>query len=293
MRAHGELVAAGFEVIRLTAPPGASTAGLLASATHGANAVAALGVTERGDLAWVWAPDPEASEPSPESVESPREPHASSAATLAIRAVELLRARITAAPSPPAAAPSPPPPPPQALPPSAPDPGPRIELAVGLASRFAFDGLGTALGPQLSAGVATASGWLARARFVGSLASETDAAAGHVDVREELGLLELGLGRHLDAVPLRLAVALGLGFAHTAVSGAPVAPLVPREDDGWAALGELTGEASFYPTDMAFVSLDGALLLAAPRTTVALGGEELGTLGRPSLLLGARAGLSF
>jgi hypothetical protein len=295
VRAQGELVAAGFEVVPVTAAAGVAPEGMLARASREAGAVAALGVAEAGHVAWVWAPDPETSAPSLEAIECRGEPAASSAATLAIRAVELLRVRLQAASEPPAQPAQPAERPGANVPVSIePHEAPRLELAVGFAARFAWGGLEPSFGPQLSAGLATASGWLARVRFLGPLRGDTAASSGgQVAVEEALGLLEAGRGLRLDALPMKLVAALGLGVAHTTVEGAPALPLEPRRDDAWAALGALTAEVSYYPTDFAFVSLDGALLLSAPRLNVALAGETLGTLGRPSLTLGARAGVSF
>lgn len=296
VRARGELTAAGFEVLLVTTgdPPGET---LLATASRDANAYAAISVSEGGMSTWVWAPGPGAAPARLRAVEPRSGTDAGTPTALAIRTVELLRASLAVAPPPAPAAPppaaSPPARPPAPLAPSEPR-GLRVTLGFGLASLVSLDGLAPSYGPELRVGFATEGGLFGRAQIAGPLLGQNRQASGaHVEVQEELGRLEVGYLHRFDGAPIGLSVAAGLGVLHASVEGAPAPPLLPHEDDAWTGLASLGGGLSVFPTETFFLALDAAVVVTAPQLRVALGGETVGTLGGPSVLLDASLGLTF
>ncbi|WP_437818485.1 hypothetical protein [Sorangium sp. So ce1078] len=164
-------------------------------------------------------------------------------------------------------------------------------VEAGLAALLSAGGIGPALGPALrlsygagagSGGGALPAGLAARLTFAGpALGPALEGALGTVSVRQEMALLEavwaLETGTAVSPV-----LSAGVGGFHLFISGDPLPPLRSATGEVWSIAATLGGGAGLRLTERAALLLDVHAVFAEPRAVVTLGGERLGTAGRPT-----------
>jgi len=297
-RLQGELLALGVSVAIIDGPqrPDGDTAavrGWLAQAARerGLDAFIAVVGDSEPAAADVWICEP-SSPPRLSRVEL--EPTADDrAATLAIRAIEVLRSNFVALDLARDARPSAKPPAaeplhePQVLPrePFAP-----LGLEAGATALTSFGNVGPALLPLARADwaldrwvslQATAAGFGTRPRL--------ETRAGHVDVARELGLLGVCLcdpstrGIH----PL---FALSAGALRTALDAQADTPNLGHHVERWAVLVDAAVGARLGLARRFYLTIAGHLELAEPYVAIHVLDAVVATTGRPNLLLTLTAG---
>ncbi|WP_437626163.1 hypothetical protein [Sorangium sp. So ce1151] len=167
-----------------------------------------------------------------------------------------------------------------------------IGVEAGLTVLQSAGGIGPALGPALrlsygggaASGGALPAGLAARLTFAGPTLAPAlgDARAlGTVSVRQEMALLEavwaLETGGAVSPV-----LSAGVGGFHLFVSGDPLPPLRSATGEVWSVAAALGAGAGLRVTERAALLLDAHAIFAEPRAVVTLGGERLGTAGRPT-----------
>ncbi|WP_437666169.1 hypothetical protein [Sorangium sp. So ce1182] len=167
-----------------------------------------------------------------------------------------------------------------------------IGVEVGLTALQSAGGIGPALGPALrlsygggaAGGGVLPAGLAARLTFAGPTLAPAlgDARAlGTVSVRQEMALLEavwaLETGGAVSPV-----LSAGVGGFHLFVSGDPLPPLRSATGEVWSVAAALGAGAGLRVTERAALLLDAHAIFAEPRAVVTLGGERLGTAGRPT-----------
>ncbi|WP_437592960.1 hypothetical protein [Sorangium sp. So ce1000] len=307
-RLRAELGAAGFEVVRVVrAPEGDVRAELERAAKEaGAFAAAAIVRSPAGATADLWIVDRVTKKTVVRAVEASG---AAAPSVMAVRAVELLQASLLEAslqePRGRAADEG------AAAVPNdvrrwmapvhrragmTPAPGRAGMLAgvgveVGLAALLSADGVGPALGPALrlsygggadGLGGALPAGLAARLTLAGpALGPALDGALGTVSIRQEMAFLEavwaLDTGGALSPV-----LSAGVGGIHLFVSGDPLPPLRSATGEVWSVAAALGAGAGLRLTERAALLVDAHAIFAEPRAVVTLGGERLGTAGRPT-----------
>ncbi|MGK3964555.1 hypothetical protein WMF38_10305 [Sorangium sp. So ce118] len=167
-----------------------------------------------------------------------------------------------------------------------------IGVEAGLAALQSTGGIGPALGPALrlsygggaAGGGVLPAGLAARLTFAGPTLAPAlgDARAlGTVSVRQEMALLEavwaLETGGAVSPV-----LSAGVGGFHLFISGDPLPPLRSATGEVWSIAAALGAGAGLRVTERAALLLDAHAIFAEPRAVVTLGGERLGSAGRPT-----------
>ncbi len=286
-RIRGELVADGFEVSVVDAPPGATPASLFARNNQPAHAAASLGLFLRADAqaAEVWVVDRLTGKTVMRRIELTTTPAADVPEVLARRSVELLRASlleilVETRNEPPAS------------------PGPRKD-----ASRWASRALeaprsrwGIEAGGQMLAGFGgldVAVMPVVRARFapdrrlamrlsLSGLGTQpiVETPAGRATVSQELALLEL-IGELAPESWLRPSVSLGAGTYHIAVDGSANWPYAGSSDDRFVFAADAGGGLALSLTSALWLSLEGHGILLAPYPVIRFLGVDAATVGNP------------
>ncbi len=296
VRIHGELVSAGFGVESADGPAVESTDGESRSwleqlaARRGADAVIAVMGDKSPDSVEVWVVDKVTGKSVVRHV--PFRPlSAKGPETLAIQAVELLRASfleidLTSNARPSEVKPAPPPTvvhfvemeqrAKQAE---------RFGVEVGGAASMSLDGVGPAVMPVVRFAWAARPWFIAHATVagMGSRPSvRTSAASAQVD--QEFALLGASYCFRVDT-RLRPFVSLSAGVLHTAVEGRADWPLQAQHAGQWSFLldGGIGAEAPLR--ERFYLSLAARAQVADPYPAVRLAGAVVATAERPSILL--------
>ncbi|XYI01556.1 hypothetical protein ACMHYB_18105 [Sorangium sp. So ce1128] len=166
-----------------------------------------------------------------------------------------------------------------------------IGVEAGLTALQSTGGIGPALGPALrlsygggaAGGGVLPAGLAARLTFAGpTLAPALEGALGTVSVRQEMALLEavwaLETGGAVSPV-----LSAGVGGFHLFISGDPLPPLRSATGEVWSVAAAFGAGAGLRVTERAALLLDAHAIFAEPRAVVTLGGERLGSAGRPTL----------
>ncbi|WP_437727708.1 hypothetical protein [Sorangium sp. So ce861] len=162
-------------------------------------------------------------------------------------------------------------------------------VQAGLAALLSAGGIGPALGPALrlsygagAGGGALPAGLAARLTFAGpALGPALEGALGAVSVRQEMALLEAVWAPETGAA-ISPVLSAGVGGVHLFIAGDPLPPLRSATGEVWSIAASLGGGAGLRLTDRAALLLDAHAIFAEPRAVVTLGGERLGTAGRPT-----------
>ncbi len=287
-RLAAELKAAGFSVVRAERRGSELRASLeQAVEESGAAAAIAIETTRRGAGVEVWVTDRATGKLSVRPVERLRE----TPATLAIRAVELLRASLLELAHP---APS------QTLPaPSAaaatltsPVEGPRHRFAVeaGVATLLAVDPVLPAVAPELRLLYTSPLGLGARLTFIGPSAGPAlEGVLGEAELRQVVATVDATFQLEI-AAPLSFRLGAGLGLFHVEADGVLRDRARERGGSSSALLTELGAGLALTAHRHVAIHLDVLAAAAFPRITIEMGDERVGRLGRP--LLGSTLGVA-
>jgi hypothetical protein len=286
-RIRGELVADGFEVSVVDAPPGADVLSVLARAEQQTSAAATLGRFLHADakVAEVWVVDRLTRKTVMRSIEMPSSPAESAPEVLARRSVELLRASlleilVDARDEP------------------VPRPGPRAD-----ASRWASKAIspqpsrwGIEGGAQVLAGfggVSAAVMPVGRLRFtfherlaarlsLSALGTQPriEAPTGSATVSQKLGLLEL-VGEIAPRSSVMPSISLGAGAYHIGVDGTASWPYSGSSDDRIVFAGDAGLGLALSLTSSLALSLEGHAILLTPYPVVRFLGVDTADVGNP------------
>jgi hypothetical protein len=280
-RLGAELRAAGFDVIREPDAAGAIASFSLARAPGGGAAVD-VSLTDRLTR-----------KTSTRRIEADAATGELAPATLAIRAVELLRASLVelGAPGEPA---------PERVPvaverlvaplrderPRRPVVGNAVAIAAGVL--VGGEGLAPAAVPVVRASVAVAARWGLRITVAApSIAETVGTSAGSASIRQELAAADVVVAlRPREDVRIVPYLAAGAGVFHLHVRGASAGPpFVGRSDDAWAALATAGLGLALRLGARTAIVLDAAAVVTAPGAAVDVGGAIVARAGRPSELV--------
>jgi hypothetical protein len=286
-RIRGELVADGFDVSVIDAPPGESPASLLSRDNQPTGAAASLGLFLRADAqaAEVWVVDRLTGKTVMRRIELTTTPAGDVSEVLARRSVELLRASLleilVETRNDPAAS-----------------PGPRKD-----ASRWASRALsappsrwGIEAGAQVLAGFGGLDGAVmpvARVRFVlgqrfavrSSLSGlgtqpRVETPVGSATVSQELGLVEL-VGELVPESWLRPSISLGAGTYHIGVDGSANWPYAGTDESRFVFAADAGGGLALSLTSALWLSLEGHGIFLAPYPVIRFLGVDAATVGNP------------
>ncbi|HKQ69005.1 MAG TPA: hypothetical protein VJT73_06690 [Polyangiaceae bacterium] len=285
-RIQGELVAAGCEVVPIEARDQPTTpSARVELAAIALDAVAAFEIVHDAEHSnpVIWIADRLSGKPVVRRIEVPPESGPRATSTIAVHAVELLRAslleRLVNAAAPHEAKPEKPRPI-EIFVPSLPR-VPRVALEVGPA--FAAGAVGRR--PEWL-GVARVSYRLtstftARLAFVGvGPGTRLSAPSGSAAMKQAFGLFELTAGRTWGAV--RPYAAVGVGAHHLDVQGSAAIGYLGYDESLWSGLGSVGGGVSLRH-DRFFASLEAAAFFVVPSPVIRMGDGESARLGRPSV----------
>jgi hypothetical protein len=273
-RIRGELIADGFEVSIVDAPPGADPASVLGRADQQAGAAATLGLFLHADAsaAELWVIDRLTSKTVVRRVEMTRAPTGSVPEVLARRSVELLRAslleilvdaqkRPADKPAPRAqasrwAA--------QALEPRRSNWG----IEAGAQVLGGFGGVGGAVMPVGRVRVVLSERVAARLTVSGlGTRPRVDTAEGTATVSQEVGLLEL-IGEIAPRSWLRPSLSVGAGAYHIGVVGIAASPYAGLDGDRFVFAADAGAGLALSLTSAFALSLEGHAMLITPRPVI-------------------------
>lgn len=214
------------------------------------------------------------------------EPNAEDApATLAIRAIEVLRSsflaiellgandvRVPVAPAPPPPAPAP-----RARPVA------RFAVEAGATALTSLDGVGVAVLPILGAEWAFRP-WLSLQASGAAFGTRPtlEVPAGSVDVIQQFGLLGLCVCALADSGVTPL-IALSAGALHTTLEGRAGAPNLGHRTDEWSFLVDGSVGLRLSLPDRFYLALASHVQFAAPYVAIHVLDDVVGTTGRPNL----------
>ncbi|WP_437680947.1 hypothetical protein [Sorangium sp. So ce131] len=160
--------------------------------------------------------------------------------------------------------------------------GPALGPALRLSYGAGADGGAGAGGSAGAGGAGLPSGLAARLTFAGpALGPALEGELGTVSVRQEMALLEAVWALETEGA-VSPVLSAGVGGAHLFISGDPLPPLRSATGEVWSIAAALGAGAGVRVTDRAALLLDVHAIFAQPRAVVTLGGERLGTAGRPT-----------
>jgi hypothetical protein len=288
-RIRGELIADGFEVSIVDAPPGADPASVL-RADRQTSAAATLGLFLQPDAsaAELWVVDRLTNKTVVRRVEIDRSSASLAPEVLARRSVELLRASLLEIlvdaekrplkPSPRAqasrwAA--------QALEPQR----SRWGVEAGAQVLGGFGGVGPAIMPVARGRVVVSDRFAARLTLSGlGTRPHVQAAEGTATVNQALGLIEW-IAELAPHSWLRPAVSVGAGAYHISAEGSAAWPYEAFEPASWAFAADVGTGLSLSLSSAFAVCLEGHATLVTPRPVIRFVGAETAAIQSP--LLGA------
>jgi len=285
-RLSAELAAAGFEVILVDATPLRDPRAEVEGAAERSSSRATLAIArvDQSAAADVWIADHSSRRTLVRRIDLVATGEPIAPATLAIHAVELLRAHLleVAVPSPaPPAPPATSPPPPEGCPRPAPASPKRallegVGFEIGLAALYGFGETRGRLAPTLRLSYGGSIGLSGRLSVVGPTATD------------QLALLELTYALEPWRQMIVPIVSLGAGAAHAHIENSGTA-IPPIQTEAWAAaLGGSAGVA-VRPSDRAALLFDVHALFLKPGPGAIIGGEQ--AHGKPALLVIASVGV--
>jgi hypothetical protein len=285
-RIRGELIADGFEVSIVDAPPGSDPASVLARADPQTSAAATLGLFPQPDAsaAELWVVDRLTNKTVVRRVELDRSSTGSAPEVLARRSVELLRAsmleilvdarRRPLSPSPRAqasrwAA--------QALEPQRPFWG----VEAGALVLGGFGGIGPAIMPVLRGRVIVSDRFAARLTLSGlGTRPHVQAAEGTATVSQALGLVE-GIVELAPHSWLRPAVSLGAGAYHIGAEGSAAWPYEALDPGTWTFAADVGTGLSLSLSSSFALCLEGHATFVTPRPVIRFVGVEIAGIQNP------------
>jgi hypothetical protein len=288
-RIRGELIADGFEVAIVDAPPGSDPASVLARAGQVGAPAATLGLFLQADAsaAEVWVVDRLTNKTVVRSVEISRSSAGSAPEVLARRSVELLRAslleilvearkRSTPSPAPPA----------QAARWVARALEPRRSnwgVEAGAQVLGSFGGVGTAVLPVARGRVILSDRFAARLTISGlGTRPHVEALEGSATVNQALGLLEV-IGELAPQSFLSPFVCVGGGAYHIGAEGSAAWPYDAFDPGRWAFAADLGAGVALSLTSSFALSLESHATLVTPRPVIRFVEVETAEIKNPLL----------
>jgi hypothetical protein len=286
-RIRGELIADGFEVSVVDAPPGSDPASVLARADQQTGAAATIGLFLHADAsaAELWVVDRLTNKTVVRRVEMISGAGASVPEVLARRSVELLRAslleilvdaqkRPSATPAPRAHA--------SRWVARALEPQRSIfGVEAGAQVLTGFGGIGAAILPVARVRLALGERIVTRLTLTGlGTRPVVEAPEGTATVSQALALLEL-IGEIAPSSWLRPTVSLGAGAYHIGVEGSANAPYAAREGAAYTFAADAGAGLALSLTSSFAVALEGHALLLAPYPVISFLGADTVETGRP------------
>lgn len=292
-RIKGELLAVGLAVAITERPPVLDTASVEATAwferTAAERSIDAF-IDVMGDVRPVGV-DIWICEREPRKLRAARvmlEPNTEDApATLAIRAIEVLRSSFLAIEllgANDARAPVVPPPPPPPVNPPAPRVA-RFAVEAGATALTSLDGVGLSVLPFVGAEWAFRP-WLSLQATGAAFGTRPtlEVPAGSVDISQEFGLLGLCVCA-LANTGVHPLIALSAGALHTALEGRAGAPNLGHRTDEWAFLVDGSVGVRLSLPDRFYVAFASHIQFATPYVAVHVLDDVVATTGRPNLSL--------
>jgi hypothetical protein len=297
-RLRGELVAAGFEVTETTRrAEDAREAAEEEPPVAGVFATIAI-VPRTPDAADIWVADRITGKTVVRRVQARAGPNGDVAAILAVRAVELLQASLLEAVD---AAPhgerTPPPPVPVAVTDwmsRRPQVEPSYSLDAGIGVLAARGGVGPAILPVLGFSYRPTMNLSLRLRAAGpAFAADLKVPVGSISVRQELVSFDLVYRPPFTTATLRPLFLAGAGAYRLDVSGTAEAPYHGRTGAVFAGHVDLGAGAAIRLGRRVSILADVRALWVIPKPIVRAAGEEVGSVGRPSVLGELTADVGF
>jgi hypothetical protein len=126
--------------------------------------------------------------------------------------------------------------------------------------------------------------WAVRLSFIGpAVGARLESSPDSATIRQELAAFELAVAPS-KGTQLAPIFTLGAGVFHLHTSGSLAPPRVGRTDQVWSALFSAGAGAAYRLTSRTALVLELQALLLAPRPTITIDGNEVGSLGRPTIL---------
>jgi hypothetical protein len=286
-RIRGELIADGFEVSIVDAPPGSDPASVLARADPQTSAAATLGLFPQPDAsaAELWVVDRLTSKTVVRRVEMSNSPGASAPEVLARRSVELLRASLLEILVDAQKRPSP-------------TPAPRAQASrwVARALEPRRSSWGVEAGAQVLAGVGGVGGAVMPVgrvrvalgeRFATRLTlsglgtrPRVESPEGSATIRQALGLIEL-IGEIAPQAWLRPAISLGAGAYYIGVDGSANWPYAGYDSSRYAFAADAGAGIALSITSSFALALEGHALLVTPYPVIRFLDVDTVETGRP------------
>jgi hypothetical protein len=286
-RIRGELIADGFEVSVVDAPPGSDPASVLARADQQTGAAATIGLFLHADAsaAELWVVDRLTNKTVVRRVEMVSGAGASVPEVLARRSVELLRASLLEilvdAQKRPSVAPTPRT---QASRWVAKSLEPRrssFGAEAGAQVLAGFGGIGAAILPVARVRLALGEHVATRLTLTGlGTRPVVEAPEGTATVNQALALFEL-LGEIAPANWLRPTVSLGAGAYHIGVEGSANAPYAALHGAAYTFAADVGAGLALSITSAFAVALEGHALVLTPYPVISFLGVDTVETGRP------------
>ena len=286
-RIRGELVADGFDVLVVGAPPGADPASVLARADQQTSAAALLGLFLHAEakVAEVWVVDRLTNKTVVRRIEIATSPAGSTAEVLARRSVELLRASlleilVDAREAPGGSS------------------GPRENASSWVAQALeprqshwgveagaqvlaGFGGIGAAVMPTGRVRFVLGRRFAARLTLSGlGTRPRVESAEGRATVSQELGLLEL----IFEIAPqswLRPSISLGAGAYHIGVDGSATSPYAGLNGDRFAFAADTGAGLALTISPSFALSVEGHAVLVTPYPVIRFFGVDTARISNP------------
>jgi hypothetical protein len=287
-RARAELRTEGFVAVVRNAPAEGDPRTVLSRAAKAEGAIAAISMFQEGPgtVADLWVIDRVTGKTVIRTVSVSDVPPEERPATLAIRAVELLRASLVEALHPPESTPQ------RKLPEDvsrwleparSPLAGPFVHL--GVAMLISVDELGPAGAPLVRVGYGSDEGIAVRLTMMGpAFGANGEGPLGSASVRQELLALELAWAPIVDWAGFTPMLWVGAGGYHLFADGELHPPNRGKSDHVWSAALLGGGSIGYRLTTNIAAMLDGGVLFTLPRAVVTMQGDAVGSAGRPSVV---------
>jgi hypothetical protein len=162
---------------------------------------------------------------------------------------------------------------------------PSFSLDAGVGVLAGPGGVGPAVLPVLGLSYRATAGLSLRLRAGGpAFAADLDVPAGTISVRQELASLELLLRLPVASESVRPLLLAGAGAFHFDVTGTAQPPYQGKTGGVFAAHVDLGAGAAVRLAPRVFLLGDVRAMWVAPRPFVRAAGQEVGGVGRPSVL---------
>lgn len=308
-RLRGELRAARFEMDVATISADAPRRATVEEMAAREGTSAALGIFFGGGRVEMWATDASAGRTLMQNMRLDQGTPDRSAAIVAVKAVDLLKAtlaEIWSAP-PPSPEPEPPPEPVVVAPPPPPEAvviehPPVDDAAERRADRFSLSvgggwlqaGSVSGWTPVIAISTALGSAGLAARFTLAAMGSSTDVTkpAASAKLAQQIALAELLLWSRAWH-RLRAALAVGVGAHHLSIEGQAAPGFLSGNQGSWSTATGAGASVALNLASNLMLALDARAVENWPATTVNINGAQIARVGRPIIWVALAAGVRF